>query len=161
MVAITHVGLAVPDVEEAVQWYGKVLGFKLIAGPYTFNAEEEKAENMTQDLLGSHIKKMKNAHMTADNQVGIELFEFNKPQMPLVLKDSDEQYQSYFHLCLIAEDVEKLADKIEQSGGKKRSQVWNTRPGKPYYLVYCEDPFGNIIELYSHSTELMYGNREG
>jgi hypothetical protein len=56
--------------------------------------------------------------------------------------------------------VEKLADKIEQSGGKKRSQVWNTRPGKPYYLIYCEDPFGNIIELYSHSTELMYGNRE-
>ena len=39
---------------------------------------------------------MKNAHMTADNQVGIELFEFNKPQMPLVLKDSDEQYQKSF-----------------------------------------------------------------
>ncbi|MFQ6391498.1 VOC family protein [Priestia aryabhattai] len=160
MVAITHVGLAVPDVEKAVQWYEQVLGFKRIAGPYTFNAEEEPAENMTQDLLGSRIKKMKNVHMTADNQVGIELFEFNKPQMPLVLKDSDEQYQSYFHMCLIADDVEKLADKIEQSGGKKRSQVWNTRPGKPYYLIYCEDPFGNIIELYSHSTELMYGNRE-
>ncbi|MBZ6489408.1 VOC family protein [Priestia aryabhattai] len=160
MVAITHVGLAVPNVEEAVHWYEQVLGFKRIAGPYMFNAEEEKAENMTQDLLGSHIKKMKNVHMTADNQVGIELFEFNKPQMPLVLKDNDERYQSYFHMCLIVDDVKKLADKIEQSGGKKRSQVWNTRPGKPYYLIYCEDPFGNIIELYSHSTELMYGNRE-
>ena len=46
-----------PDVEEAVQWYEKVLGFKLIAGPDTFNAEEEQAENMTQDLLGFISKK--------------------------------------------------------------------------------------------------------
>jgi len=30
-------------------------------------------------------------------------------------------------------------------------------PGeKPYRMVYCEDPFGNLIELYSHSYELTY-----
>ena len=27
---------------------------------------------------------------------------------------------------------------------------------KPYRMVYCEDPFGNIIEIYSHSYELTY-----
>ena len=27
---------------------------------------------------------------------------------------------------------------------------------KPYRMVYCEDPFGNIVELYSHSYELTY-----
>jgi catechol-2,3-dioxygenase len=25
-------------------------------------------------------------------------------------------------------------------------------------MVYCEDPFGNIIELYSHSYELTYSS---
>jgi hypothetical protein len=31
-------------------------------------------------------------------------------------------------------------------------------PGeKPYRMVYMEDPFGNIIEIYSHSYELHYG----
>jgi len=23
-------------------------------------------------------------------------------------------------------------------------------------MVYCEDPFGNLIEIYSHSYELTY-----
>jgi hypothetical protein len=30
-------------------------------------------------------------------------------------------------------------------------------PGeKPYRMVYMEDPFGNILEIYSHSYELTY-----
>lgn len=29
---------------------------------------------------------------------------------------------------------------------------------KPYKMVYCEDLFGNIIEIYTHSYELHYGS---
>jgi hypothetical protein len=47
---------------------------------------------------------------------------------------------------------------IESLGGKQRmSQARYYYPGqKPYRMVYCEDPFGNIVELYSHSYELTY-----
>ncbi len=31
---------------------------------------------MTNDLLGDTVKKMRNAHLMADNGVGIVLFEF-------------------------------------------------------------------------------------
>lgn len=157
MIAITHIGLAVPDLESAINWYGKVLGFKLIAGPYSFQAKDEKKHNMTNDLLGEHIKKMRNAHMTSDNQVGIELFEFQEPKMR---DNKPSDYGGYFHICLIADDIEKLAEEIATTGGKRRSEIWNTWEGKPYYLVYCEDPYGNIIELYSHSTENMYANKD-
>ncbi|MBP2076862.1 VOC family protein [Oceanobacillus polygoni] len=157
MTAITHIGLSVPDIEAAIKWYGEVLGFKLIAGPYTFVSDLEKEPNMTNDLLGKDIKTMRNAHLISQNQVGLELFEFQEPKM----EDKGKQdYQGYFHICLIADNMEELADKIANSGGKKRSDIWNTWEGKPYYLVYCEDPFGNIIELYSHSTETMYANKE-
>ena len=27
---------------------------------------------------------------------------------------------------------------------------------KPYLMVYCEDPFGILFEIYSHSYELTY-----
>ncbi|MFT5815905.1 MAG: hypothetical protein ACI9VT_003681 [Psychroserpens sp.] len=27
---------------------------------------------------------------------------------------------------------------------------------KPYRMIYMEDPFGNILEIYSHSYELTY-----
>lgn len=29
---------------------------------------------------------------------------------------------------------------------------------KPYRMIYMEDPFGNIIELHSHSYELHYSS---
>ena len=76
MTAITHVGLAVPDLDAAIKWYEQVLGFRLLAGPYSFEAGEENEHNMTNDLLGDHVRKMRNAHLISDNQVGIELFEF-------------------------------------------------------------------------------------
>lgn len=154
--AITHIGLAVPDLDEAIQWYEKVLGFELIAGPYRFDKQESEAGNMTNDLQGESIKKMKNAHLTCDNQVGIELFEFQTPEFA---KEQTNRL-GYFHICVIVNDVEQVAAVIAQTGGKKKSQLWNTRQGKPYYLIYCEDPYGNTIELYSHSTELMYGNKD-
>ncbi|MFT8323105.1 MAG: VOC family protein [Bacillus sp. (in: firmicutes)] len=158
MAAITHIGLAVPDLEYAIHWYEKVLGFQVIAGPYSFDASKENPDNMTNDLLGSDIRKMRNAHLMGCNQVGIELFEFVEPQTE---EAQHKIYSSgFFHICLIADNVEEKAQQILHNGGKIRSKVWNTWEGKPYYLVYCEDPFGNIIELYSKSTELMYGNKD-
>lgn len=112
---------------------------------------------MTNDLLGDNIIKMRDAHMMSDNQVRIELFEFQEPR---ITKRKMNDLEGYFHICLIADDIEQLAEKIESSGGKRRSDIWNVWEGKPYYLVYCEDPFGNIIELYNRSTEIMYANKE-
>ncbi|CAH0307948.1 hypothetical protein SRABI84_04746 [Peribacillus simplex] len=76
MTAITHIGLTVPDLDAAIKWYEQVLGFRLLAGPYSFDAGEENKHNMTNDLLGDTVNKMRNAHLMADNGVGIELFEF-------------------------------------------------------------------------------------
>ena len=53
--------------------------------------------------------------------------------------------------------IESLAEKIVAHGGKQRMPVREYYPDeKPYRRVYCEDPFGNILELYSHSYELTY-----
>ena len=53
--------------------------------------------------------------------------------------------------------VEGLAEKIVASGGRQRMPIREYYPGeKPYRMVYMEDPWGNIIELYSHSYELTY-----
>ncbi len=43
------------------------------------------------------------------------------------------------------------------AGGKQRMPVRHYFPGeKPYRMVYVEDPFGIVFELYSHSYELTY-----
>jgi len=62
-----------------------------------------------------------------------------------------------FHFCVQDPDVEGLAEKIVAAGGKQRMPVREYFPGeKPYRMVYMEDPFGNILEIYSHSYELTY-----
>lgn len=71
MTAITHIGLAVPDLDVAIKWYEQVLRFKLLEGPYSFDAGGEKRTNMTNDLLGDTVKKMGNAHLMAIIQWGL------------------------------------------------------------------------------------------
>jgi hypothetical protein len=63
-------------------------------------------------------------------------------------------------VCFQDPDLEGRVKLIEAHGGKQRMrQVRYYYPGeKPYRMVYCEDPFGNIIELYSHSYELTYSS---
>jgi len=89
--SMSHIGLSVTDLEEAVEFYRKVLGWYVIMEPTT-----------------------------------------------------------------ITED-EGLVDRVVAAGGKQRMPVRYYFPGeKPYRMVYCEDPFGNIVEIYSHSYELTY-----
>ncbi|MGR5144429.1 VOC family protein [Photobacterium sp. DNB23_23_1] len=63
-----------------------------------------------------------------------------------------------FHFCVQDPDVEGLAEKVVAAGGKKRMKAPRYYyPGeKPYRMIYMEDPFGNILEIYSHSYELTY-----
>ncbi|MBT2569982.1 VOC family protein [Planococcus sp. ISL-110] len=156
MSAITHVGLAVPDLEKAIEWYRKVLGFYILAGPFDFDAADENPEAMTLNLQGDDLKKMRNVHLMSLSGVGIELFEF---QDPTYHAEHYAPHAGFMHICLVVEDLVDTIEKAVQHGGKQRSKIWNINKGKPHYLVYTEDPFGHIIELYTRSTSEIYGNQ--
>jgi len=36
--ALNHIGLTVPDIHAAIDWYGRVLGFRRIMGPRRLEA---------------------------------------------------------------------------------------------------------------------------
>jgi uncharacterized glyoxalase superfamily protein PhnB len=62
-----------------------------------------------------------------------------------------------FHFAIQDPDVEGLVAKIVAGGGKQRMPIREYFPGeKPYRMVYVEDPFGIVFEIYSHSYELTY-----
>jgi catechol-2,3-dioxygenase len=84
--------------------------------------------------------------------VAIELFEF---------AESPSDWRSgIFHICLAVGDVDSLAARIAAAGGRRRTaRAWEIFPGEPYLTCYCEDPFGNVLELYSHSHERTWANR--
>jgi hypothetical protein len=43
--------------------------------------------------------------------------------------------------------------KNSESGGKQWSKIWDIDPSKGYKIAFCEDPFGNVIEVYAHGYE--------
>ena len=36
--------------------------------------------------------------------------------------------------------------------------MFDFAPGRPYQLVYCEDPWGNVIEVLSHDYAEVFAN---
>jgi lactoylglutathione lyase family protein len=110
---------------------------------------------MCKDVFGNGFGSFKIAHLVTSDGVGVELFEFRGAEPPS--PDFEYWKSGVFHFCVQDPDVEGLAERIVAAGGKQRMPVRHYYPGdKPYRMVYCEDPFGNIVEIYSHSYELTY-----
>lgn len=155
--ALNHVGLTVPDIGRAIEWYGEVLGFRLIMGPRIL-APEAQATAETKNIFGPRFVKALQAHLVTANGVGLELFEFIEPTTETPRNNMEYWRVGYFHLCFTDPNIEALAERIAATGGKKRTEVKNVVPGTGRKLIYCEDPFGNIIELFSHSYEQTFAN---
>jgi catechol 2,3-dioxygenase-like lactoylglutathione lyase family enzyme len=150
MTLLTHVGIGVPELEPALSWYSDVLDLEAL-GPTTAVREQEgHAGVVAADVLGPGFGSFRQAHLVGANGVGLELFEFEEPQA---------RRRGIFHLCVVAPDVAATADRIAAHGGRRTSQVWPIFEGEPYLTCYCEDPFGNVVELYSHTHERVYSNR--
>jgi lactoylglutathione lyase family protein len=152
---ISHVGISVPDVEKAVEFYQEVMGWYVIMKPTLIVEETETAiGKMCVDVFGEGWGELKIAHMSAGDRTGIEMFEFKHNKTP---KEFEYWKTGTFHFCIQDPDLEGLVEKIVAHGGKQRMPVREYYPGeKPYRMVYAEDPFGVVFEIYSHGYELTY-----
>ncbi|KZL28133.1 lactoylglutathione lyase family protein [Pseudovibrio sp. Ad37] len=154
----SHIGLSVPDVEAAVKFYRDVMGWYIIMKPSEIVEDDSPIGEMCTDVFGKGWKSFKIAHLSTSDGIGVELFEFAQNETP---ENNFEYWKTgIFHYCVQDPDVEGLAAKIEAAGGKRRmKEPRYYYPGeKPYRMIYMEDPFGNILEIYSHSYELHYSS---
>lgn len=110
---------------------------------------------MCTDVLGAGWNRLRLAHLATADRVGIELFEFDGNYAPE--NNLDFRRHGVFHFCVQDPDIEGLTAKVVAPGGKQRMPIRAYYPGeKPYKMVYVEDPFGNVFQIYSHSYELTY-----
>lgn len=152
----SHIGITVPDLEKAVQFYTETMGFYTIMPPTVVTEENETAiGKMCIDVFGTGWKTFRIAHLSTGDKIGVELFEFKESEK---LKANFEPYRTgLFHFCVQDPDVEGLVQKIVDAGGKQRMPIREYYPNeKPYRMCYVEDPFGVVFEVYSHSYELHY-----
>ncbi|WP_371193347.1 lactoylglutathione lyase family protein [Glaciecola sp. SC05] len=154
--SFSHIGISVPNVEKAVEFYTKVMGWYTIMQPTLITEDDSPIGKMCTEVFGEKWEKFKIAHLSTGDRIGVEIFEFKNQENP---ENNFEYWKTgIFHFCVQDPDVEGLAERIVEAGGKRRMQVPRYYyPGeKPYRMIYMEDPFGNILEIYSHSYELIY-----
>lgn len=151
----SHIGLSVPDLDRAVEFYRDVLGFYVIMPPTLITDDGTDIGVMCNDVFGEGWGKFRIAHLATADRIGFELFEFEGNHAP---EDNlPFRRTGMFHFAIQDPDIEALAARIVAAGGKQRMPVREYFPGeKPYRMVYVEDPFGIVFELYSHSYELTY-----
>ncbi|BDD04001.1 lactoylglutathione lyase family protein [Aureibacter tunicatorum] len=152
----SHIGITVPDIEEAVKFYTEVMGFYIIMEPTVVKEENETAiGQMCIDVFGEGWETFRIAHLSTGDKIGFEIFEFKESKD---LKPNFEPFRTgLFHFSVQDPDVEGLVKKIVEAGGKQRMPIREYYPGeKPYRMCYVEDPFGTVFEIYSHSYELHY-----
>ena len=158
---INHVGLTVPDLEKAVDWYQSVLGFNVLRGPYEVAIGDSYSSRMLKDFFGPELKRLRMVHMSMGNGVGLEMFEFIEPKSQVLNNDFEYTSGGFYHICVTDPNVEALVKLITESGGEQISQVWEIYKGSEFKAVYCRDPFGNVIEVFSHNYEQVWLKQKG
>ena len=165
--AFNHVAVSVTDIDYAMRWYQNVIQMTVLVEPTEITVHENEHKDydphlaeLVRMVFGPRLGKFKICHMSSANGVGIELFQFIEPPAELREKESNFEYwkTGYFHIAVTEPEIEELAGRIASNGGKRRTDVMELVPGSGKKICFCEDPFGNIIEIYSHSYEVFWAN---
>ena len=156
--SFSHIGLTVPDIEAAVQFYSEVMGWYVIMEPSTVKKETDTAiGQMCIDVFGTDWEEFEIAHLATSDGIGVELFSF-----PHGVKEApafNPFHTGLFHFCIQDPLIEELVEKIVAHGGKQRMPIREYYPKeKPFKMCYVEDPFGIVFEVYTHSYELTYSS---
>ena len=150
---INHIAISVPDLDQAMRWYKEVLGFTVIKEPVEFVADDSLIGIAIKDIHDPVLKRMRTVWLSSSNQVGFEIFEYIEPKSERRKANFEYWKSGLIHICITDPNIEDLCKRISETGGKQRSKIWEIVPEKGYKLAFCEDPFGNIIEIFTHSYE--------
>ncbi|WP_279152618.1 VOC family protein [Photobacterium iliopiscarium] len=157
---MNHVGIMVGDMDTAVEFYTKALGLDIVMGNTKVTEERETAiGRMCIAVFGAGFKGFNIAHLLTKDGIGFELFEMKDRQQR---HEVDFSRIGIFHFCLQTDDFHGVIVRTEQYGGKVRMDIMRYHPeddSNTSQMVYLEDPFGNLFELYSHTYEETYSTK--
>ncbi|CAN5179867.1 lactoylglutathione lyase family protein [soil metagenome] len=154
--AFSHVGVTVPDLEKAMEWYQSVLGYYLVAGPVEVREDDTEMGPAAAGIYGDGFRSFRFAHLIGPDAAGLELFSFTVPEMEIPENTFEFWKTGINHFALTAPDMDATVAAIEAGGGRRRSAPVMINPDLGYSVLYCEDPWGTIIELCSHPYPQMW-----
>ena len=142
IVGLHHVGLSVPDLEEAKTFYKDVLGFTEV-----FDNSWDGDRPEADQAIGLEKTSAKMQMLRAGNAC-IELWEYSNPFPASKDPNYSPANHGWAHIALQVTDIFYEYERLTEAGMTfHRPPVTNVGEGRSA-AIYGRDPFGNIVELY-------------
>ncbi|MFB2580614.1 VOC family protein [Herbiconiux sp. P15] len=154
--AFSHVGVTVPDLEKAIDWYRETLGYYLLTGPLEVLEDDSPLGIAAANIYGVGFTSFRFAHLCGADGAGLELFHFASPATVAPKNNFEFWKTGLNHFSLTAVDFDGVRDRIVAAGGRARSAPVVIDPVKGYCIQYMEDPWGTVVELCSHPYTQMW-----
>lgn len=78
----SHIGISVPNLEEAVKFYTEVMGWYLIMEPTEIVEDDSAIGEMCTEVFGEGWGSFRIAHMSTGDRIGVEMFQFKNQTNP-------------------------------------------------------------------------------
>jgi catechol 2,3-dioxygenase-like lactoylglutathione lyase family enzyme len=155
LVGMDHVGLTVPDINQAIEWFDDVMG---AAAPLTFGPFSDPVGTFMQDLLGVHPRAVIDqiTMLRIGRSANIELFKYEAPdQRHTFPRNSD---WSGHHIAFYVTDIAEAVDYMQSRGVQKflGPLPVTDGPAAGQSINYFRTPFGTYIELISYPNGMVY-----
>lgn len=140
---ISHVGLTVLDLDEAIKFYEGSFGFTLFH-------RVTRETPWISSIVGYRDAKLSFAHMKLDGS-HLELIQYARPEPIAALETAVPWRIGMQHFCMGVENLDEVATRIEEHGGVRWSIDVATIPDGPNKgarCAYFRGPSGELIELF-------------
>jgi catechol 2,3-dioxygenase-like lactoylglutathione lyase family enzyme len=159
---IDHVGLTVPDLDEATRFFTQALGASVLydalprsAGP-RYGSELEARLGVPPGTVQVAIRLL-----SLPDGPSLELFEYRGSDQQAAVGPSDYGWQ---HVAFYVDDMEAIAAAIERAGGLTLGSprpLPNLEAGPGNRFLYCRTPWGSTLELISYPDPQPYEQHTG
>ena len=150
LVGMDHVGITVPDVDEAVAWFESVMG---CVAPLTFGPFSGVGDLLDVDPLAV-VQQI--TMVRCGRSANIELFHYTAPDQRLEPpKNSD---WSGYHIAFYVTDIDAAVEYMVDHGAEKLAGPLPVTegPAAGQTINYFRTPFGTYIELISYPNGMAY-----
>lgn len=154
---INHVGLTVPDLQQATEFLQKALDARFVYNGLTDNDPPRKGADTERQLgLSSGSMVIKQRLLRIGNGPNLELFEIvsREQEQPVKLQDI-----GWNHISLYVDDIDYAVERVKAAGGRFLSEIHeNSRheDTEDNASVYFQAPWGSLIELQSIPNGYYY-----